>query len=45
MLERAVELQEPLDNIACTSKDLKSWALTNLEWKQINDIMKLLKVR
>jgi hypothetical protein len=44
MMERAKELQEPLDNTAATDKDLKSWALSELEWKQMDKFLNFLKV-
>ena len=44
MMERAKELQEPLDNTAAADKDLRSWALSDLEWEQITKFMGFLEV-
>jgi hypothetical protein len=44
MMERAKELQEPLDSTAAADKDLRSWALSDLEWEQITKFIGFLEV-
>jgi hypothetical protein len=44
MIERAKELHEALDNTAAADKDLKNWALTDLEWEEISKLIEFLKV-
>jgi hypothetical protein len=44
MIERAKELCRALDNTVAADKDLRSWALTDLEWEEISKLIEFLKV-
>jgi hypothetical protein len=44
MMERATELYKALDKTTKEDKDLKSFALTKSEWKEISNLMELLQV-
>jgi hypothetical protein len=44
MLERALELREPLDNFAACDRDLREYQLTDEEWSLLETVSGLLKV-
>ena len=44
MMERANELQPALESIIAIEKDLRIYALTEIEWENIQDLISLLKI-